>query len=664
MTRLTRGVVLSGTTRLASEQALRLPQIALLLVLLASLVALPQQWGFLRASLPVIRLWADPEAQLKLQLGEVPYDLLHQADTVLPTNASVLLVTSGEDVRHLEYTTYHRTLYYLAPRSVWWVSPAPSDGTWESRWWISAPLDANVIQAIAEEKGATHILAHDVSQARGWGQPLASWEGGSLFQLDESAPLQAASNPRVPFVTGTRFFSLSTALAVPIALGWTLLAAVQCRGSSRDIVEKISLAWVLGAGLVSVTMFWLGVLGFSLQVQIVLLTAVAVVAMVLRGTRHTLKADSPNGPAKNGGPFTTTQKLLLVLLILQIGFVGIMALGQPLAVWDSWVTWGMKARTIFLDGAISPAVYADASRAVTHLDYPLLLPLVQAWIYGWLGVADDRFAGLPVVLSYCALLGICYTAVRRWGGSRTHALLVTTVVASVPHFSLLAGHSLADVPLALVCTVAAVYLMFWLKAGRVSDLSIAVLTAGLMPWTKREGVVLLFTLGVASMLTEGGSRRAWQGVAALLVAGVILSGPWYLSMRNQSISNSNFLPITLTTLQENAARLPTIGRMTLVNLLSLRWGFVWPVAVLVAGMYRFHPRSFAPAGASTEAANLLPLTAILYLSIMALTYLFSAFVPFEQHILSSFYRLAAHVLPLSVLWLAYISIQRDGGGAL
>ena len=92
---------------------------------------------------------------------------------------------------------------------------------------------------------------------------------------------------------------------------------------------------------------------------------------------------------------------LLSFFALQVAFVTILAVGRPLDVWDSWVTWGMKARTIFLEGSISPAVYGDPSRTVTQLDYPLMVPLIEAWLYGWLGVPDDRLVG--IVSSYFIL---------------------------------------------------------------------------------------------------------------------------------------------------------------------------------------------------------------------------------------------------------------------
>ena len=133
--------------------------LALALVLLSGLFNQPAQFRLLvRPVFPLLRFWNQPDAQYRILLGDVPYDLLRDADAALPRDASVLLVTRGRDVRRLEYTFFHRALYFLAPRSVWWLAPAPADGTWESRWWISAPLTASAVQAVARQRQATHIL--------------------------------------------------------------------------------------------------------------------------------------------------------------------------------------------------------------------------------------------------------------------------------------------------------------------------------------------------------------------------------------------------------------------------------------------------------------------------------------------------------------------------
>jgi hypothetical protein len=57
--------------------------------------------------------------------------------------------------------------------------------------------------------------------------------------------------------------------------------------------------------------------------------------------------------------------------------------------------------------------------------------------------------------------------------------------------------------------------------------------------------------------------------------------------------------------------------------------------------------------------------AFMYMLVMSLTYMFSAFVPFQVHVLASLSRLMAHVAPLLAIWLLLRALElwpvRAGG---
>ena len=95
----------------------------------------------------------------RARLGPDLHESLVAADTLLPRNAVVLLVTPGRDVLRDEYIAFHRALYLLAPRPVSWAAPATGDGTWESRWWTEIAPSRDASMRRAHEVGATHILS-------------------------------------------------------------------------------------------------------------------------------------------------------------------------------------------------------------------------------------------------------------------------------------------------------------------------------------------------------------------------------------------------------------------------------------------------------------------------------------------------------------------------
>ncbi len=281
---------------------------------LVALSHLPAQLGALRGSLPLLRLWATPDAQQRLQLGALPYDLLRATDAALPRDATLLLVTSGDDVRHLEYTTFHRALYFLAPRPVWWLSPAPPDGTWEARWWLSAPLTPQSICATARARGATHLLLLAPVEALPCvtGSALLELSGGTVLPLaGQLAPVAAPAPLAPPTLWPLR---LLMGVGSLILFGSALLGII---GYRAGLVERLSLAWALGSGAATLGMAGLGALGLRLPGQVALLSLLAL-GGALWQRRRALTPAPPRPPAERSRPTLLVAWLLAGYLLLQI----------------------------------------------------------------------------------------------------------------------------------------------------------------------------------------------------------------------------------------------------------------------------------------------------------------------------------------------------------
>ena len=345
---------------------------------------------------------------------------------------------------------------------------------------------------------------------------------------------------------------------------------------------------------------------------------------------------------------------LLLLIGLQVAGVMLTGLGHPLDGWDGWVNWAMKARVIFAGNGLGPALYADASRIVTHLDYPLLVPLLQAFTYTWAGAADDRLAALPGIVFYLVMIGAMYAGARRWGVRPATALLPAAVLACLPILASLAATGMGDLPAAALVTVAAVYLVDWLRTGARGPLLAAGLAAGMLPWAKREGWVMLLALALAvalaAALAHRRPRRALAGAAILLGAAALLAGPWLAFTVLNNIPSPDYGPVSAAVLAANIGRLPFIGYHALLAWGGAGLGLVWPLALLAAACIRL---GLAPRKIWLEPPDVLLLgTGLLFMTAMALTYLFSVYVPYQQHVVSSIDRLAAQTAPLPIIWLA------------
>jgi hypothetical protein len=658
------------------------PYIVLGLALLTAAIDLPNRVTLVTNSLPVVRLLLQPDEQYRLQLGAVPYDLLRATDAALPRDATVLLVTPGRDIGTLEYITYHRALYFLAPRPVWWAAPTPPDGTWKSRWWLPAPLTPEALRAVATDKGAAYALVFDVSEPLALGPHILERPGGYLVQLEAGLPVPATTITPAHYAAAWWPLGLVLAVAAPMLLGALVVAVARRLGYRAGGVEALSLAWALGAGLLTLLMLYLNAFGVNLSSQMVIGMVVAAIAMLLlarttlwaRGSALGSGTGPRSRPPMDDGlvvqashtrpPFHLylargVQFLLLAVLALQFVLASILAMGRPLDVWDSWVNWGVKSRAIFLEGHIPPAVYAAASRTVTHLDYPLLVPMLQSWFYRWVGAPDDRFAGVASVLFYGALVGICYAAVRGRGGSRLLSLVACATVATISHLAGLASIVFAEMPLAVFATITGVYLLKWLEGGPPGALVLSALGAGLLCWTKRDGVLFLAAVLPTTVLLGWRHRRAWQGAGALALGTLLVSGPWHAFAAANSIPAPDFQSTGLSTLAAKLGRWSTIVELEWHSLTSQSWSYIWPLATLGGLVYwagnRGRPlpseHDHTPQRRPAWAA-LIPVTALLHLVLSGAVYFFSAFVPYEQHILGSIDRLLVQVAPLVVLWVA------------
>ncbi len=640
---------MSGRARVVVARA------AVGVALLTAAVLLPGMVrDFLVPALPVIGLWGEPAAQMRLAVAPVPYDLLREADARLPKGATVLLLTPGRDVRHREYATYHRALYLLAPRPVWWQAPAAGDGTWESRWWIDAPATVAAVEATARARGASHVLAVGLDRPLGVGVRIAAWPAGELVRLGAAAAGEATLLPAP--VTLPRLWPLWLLLAAAtvLALGHGALGSLAPPPPDRGLLEGIALAWLFGAGLVSLATLALGLAGIGSGARLAVLVAAAIAC--LAGSRRHGRAPRPEPPAPEAGPDarvavsgrTLARGAVTGLLVVTMAVVALLAAGRPLTVWDSWVSWGMKARVAWLDGGVQRTLWAEPSRAVTNPDYPLLLPLTDAFLFDWLGVPDDRLAGLIPLGFYLALPALVHGAARRRRSGPTLAAATAVAAACLPGIALVAGSCFADVAVAALAVAAGAALVDWLAEGGRASLVVAAGAGGLLPWTKREGLVLLAALVVATLLVGRGARRARQAALALAAAGLVLAGPWWAVTASDAVTGGAFAALSPATLVANLGRLPTLAGMVIAELASPRWGFVFPLALLVGVV----GRRASDDDERAEPVGLAVWTTTLYLAAITPAYLFSAYAPWQQHVASSFFRLAAQVAPLVVLWLA------------
>jgi 4-amino-4-deoxy-L-arabinose transferase-like glycosyltransferase len=192
-------------------------------------------------------------------------------------------------------------------------------------------------------------------------------------------------------------------------------------------------------------------------------------------------------------------------LLIAFGFILVMSaavftytsLNRPHGNWDAWAMWNMKSRFLFLAGDRWRDLFA-VNRAL-HLDYPLLLPTVNARCWTYVGKTPLL---VPITVSWCfsyATIGLLYSSVALLRG-RAQGLLAGIAMLGMPVFLREGASQYADVPLGFFIIMTFVMTLLHIRTGAKPYLLLAGTACGLAAWTKNEGSLFLVAFIMASLL--------------------------------------------------------------------------------------------------------------------------------------------------------------------
>jgi hypothetical protein len=156
-------------------------------------------------------------------------------------------------------------------------------------------------------------------------------------------------------------------------------------------------ALVVGAGLISLLSFCLG---FMVQGGLLrwIITATCLMLFVFGRVRYVKQGGKAERRTVNA-----VQVLLGLLVTGQLWFVTWLSLYKSGLGWDGLFNWEAKALIAFRHNGAIPLRFYTSGYEITHVAYPVYLPLLEAWIYEWLGHIDQ---------SMIKLIGPIYTWLR------------------------------------------------------------------------------------------------------------------------------------------------------------------------------------------------------------------------------------------------------------
>jgi hypothetical protein len=369
--------------------------------------------------------------------------------------------------------------------------------------------------------------------------------------------------------------------AVIAVWGYALSAALW--GSSRRrLIELIATSATFGYGAVALLLIWLSMLGVKpSRLTIIFLAAIASGLILLMAYNHRLP--------RIARPIIPRLRLLeifffalaTVILLVQLAAAAA-TLAQPPFEIDAVAIWGLKAKVLYFEPLHPmPAYFHDLTLSYSHLDYPLLVPMLWAGAFGAIGSINDLAAQKIFLLPLPALYCLLYSLLRH-ALSREKAALLTAIAIGAPVMARWAGQPVADAALSLFFLGAVGFLWRWLEKCRVSDAIATGLFAAMAACTKFEGMAMIVSIvgiTIITMLITKFRRERLIGGAALLIACFVLLVPWLIWSRGLPHTHENYgSRLNLNSLHAGLSRIPDI-----LEIFSTKidfWPWITPAGIL------------------------------------------------------------------------------------
>ncbi|MGH3109379.1 MAG: hypothetical protein ACRDQT_00500 [Gaiellaceae bacterium] len=364
-----------------------------------------------------------------------------------------------------------------------------------------------------------------------------------------------------------------------LAVGAAVLYGLHGWRSWTDLIRLAGLAYLLGVASVTSLLTLALVAGIPFGWPVIGLSCGALLSIgVLFGSRRRGTRRMSARWALPG--LTALGAVWLAAIVVYFEALFRSARLAPLADWDTWRCWTLRAEAIFHHDGLDQAVFSSP----TCPGYPPGLSVLEASAFHAMGSVD--VVTLHVQFWFlaagfvAALAGLLAPSVRQ--SILLPFLLLALVLPSVTER---ATDGKADLVLAYLTAVGAVLLLLWLEDGQAWRLpAVTILLAGAL-LTKREGLLLVgFVIAAALAASWRERRRAWPRLLACALGAVALSLPWRIWLAVEDL-RSGAPPGGYLDLLEHADRAFPSLRLVVRTFLDFDlWLLAVPLALAAAGL--------------------------------------------------------------------------------
>jgi hypothetical protein len=337
---------------------------------------------------------------------------------------------------------------------------------------------------------------------------------------------------------------ISTCIAIflPTLLGFFIVAVILRNDADTPFGERIGLSFPLGAGVLTLQIFLLGILRVPLTLfnttLPVYVELIGLAIWIWKEKVLLIPQPKPGFFAEFTSPTNNwVKKCAFAMLALWIGgkLVSVFLLTglRPIYSWDAWSGWSAAAKVFYnahsllLDAPLRDFFGKNAVDRIIF--YPLHSMLIQVWMSLWIGKFDEvlvKFHSPTYLLS----MAIYFYYITAREISRFSALALLAVVLSSP---LMSYHSIelnSDLMLGVYLFLASASFLkamrgnaaYWVLTGIYSSEAL---------FTKQEALffVLPFLLSAIVYFRFNGTRdsKKFAHIASLFTPFLIMI-PWYV----------------------------------------------------------------------------------------------------------------------------------------
>ncbi len=330
------------------------------------------------------------------------------------------------------------------------------------------------------------------------------------------------------------------AIFLPALLGFLSATLLLRNDSSPGLLERLSISYPLGAGIVAMQVFLMGIFRIPLvkgNMLIPVLGECALLAFVAVRSGTAVFRKQSSGPRREMIASRTTwmRKSIFILLILwvaaKLGSIFFETYLRPLCADDSWANWSAGAKIFYYSKSLlldAPGADFFGGGVVGRFTaYPLLNTLTQVWISLCIGGFDD------VLVKYwtpCYLLSMVlylYVLISRELG-RVETLAVLVLFLSSPLLSLHATEVYSDLPLSTYLLFVSGAFLNGMKY-RHAQWKLVGLFSAMALFTKEEALFFILPVLISASIYVWRNALPAQRSAQILslVAPLVYVAPWY-----------------------------------------------------------------------------------------------------------------------------------------